>query len=100
MNELVSTYELGAHPATALLLGGLAAAVLRGRFASVALVLSPIFGLFHIYGLELGGISTLHVFGYEILGVSVDQQAKIFGYLFSQRQFFYLILEIQNKKKR
>ena len=82
MNELVSTYELGAHPATALLLGGLAAAVLRGRFASVALVLSPIFGLFHIYGLELGGISTLHVFGYEILGVSVDQQAKIFGYLF------------------
>ena len=31
MNTLASTIELGAHPATALLLGGIAAAVLRGN---------------------------------------------------------------------
>ena len=54
MTALAATYEIGAHPATALLIGGLAAAVLRGRFASIALVLSPLFGLFHVYGLELG----------------------------------------------
>jgi len=74
--------EIGAHPATALILGGLAAAVLRGRFASMALVLAPILGFWHIYTLELGSTSNLALFGYDIIGVAVDQQAKLFGYLF------------------
>jgi multicomponent Na+:H+ antiporter subunit D len=74
--------EIGTHPATALILGGLAAAVLRGRFASMALVLAPILGFWHIYTLELGSTSNLALFGYDIIGVAVDQQAKLFGYLF------------------
>ena len=82
ISTLASTIELGAHPATALLLGGLAAAVLRGKYAAVVLVLSPLFGLFHVYGMELGAVSQLNLFGYDILSVSVDQQAKVFGYLF------------------
>ena len=41
MSVLASTFEIGAHPATALLVGGLATAVLRGRFASFALILAP-----------------------------------------------------------
>ena len=40
----------------------------RGRFASIALILSPLFGFLHVYGLELGGVSTLNLFGYELLG--------------------------------
>lgn len=79
---LASTLEIGTHPATALLIGGLAAAVLRGRYASFALVLAPLFGLAYVATLEVGAASTLHLFGYEILGVVVDQQAKLFGYLF------------------
>ena len=79
---LASTLEIGIHPATALLIGGLAAAVLRGRYASFALVLAPLFGLGYVATLEVGAASTLHLFGYEILGVVVDQQAKLFGYLF------------------
>ena len=79
---LASTLEVGTHPATALLIGGLAAAVLRGRYASFALVLAPLFGLAYVATLEVGAASTLHLFGYEILGVVVDQQAKLFGYLF------------------
>ena len=82
MNTLAATYEIGAHPATALLIGGLAAAVLRGRFASIALILSPIFGFLHVYSLELGGVSTLNLFGYELLGVSVDQQARFLDIFF------------------
>ncbi len=82
MNTLAITMEIGAHPATALILGGLAAAVLRGRFASMALVLAPILGFWHIYTLELGSTSNLALFGYDIIGVAVDQQAKLFGYLF------------------
>lgn len=82
MSTLAATYELGTHPATALLLGGLATIFLRGRFASVVLVIAPLFGLFHLYGMELGGVSSYNLFGYEMVAASVDQQAKVFGYLF------------------
>ena len=82
MDIASATYELGTHPATALLLGGLATVFLRGRYASAVLVLTPLFGLLHLYGMELGGVSTYHLFGYEIIAASVDQQAKVFGYLF------------------
>lgn len=82
MSTLVATYELGTHPATAMLLGGLATIFLRGRFASIVLVLAPLFGLFHLYGMELGGVSSYNLFGYEMVAASVDQQAKVFGYLF------------------
>ena len=70
------------HPATALILGGLATAFLRGRYASIALVIAPILGFWHVYTLELGSASNLALFGYDIIGVAVDQQAKLFGYLF------------------
>jgi multicomponent Na+:H+ antiporter subunit D len=82
MSILASTLEMGVHPATALLLGGLATVFLRGRFASIILILAPLFGLGYVATLDIGATSTLHLFGYEILGVVVDQQAKLFGYLF------------------
>ena len=50
---LASTLEIGIHPATALLIGGLAAAFLRGRYASFALVLAPLFGLGYVANLEV-----------------------------------------------
>lgn len=77
-----STLEIGVHPATALLIGGVVTAFLRGRFASMALVIAPIFGLWYVHTLELGSVSNLTLFGYEILNVAVDRQAKLFGYLF------------------
>ena len=82
MNTLAVTMEVGMHPATALIIGGLATAVLRGRSASMALVIAPILGFWHVYTLELGSASNLALFGYDIIGVAVDQQAKLFGYLF------------------
>ena len=56
MSVLASTFEIGAHPATALLVGGLAAAVLRGRFASFALILAPLFGLGYVASLDVGTV--------------------------------------------
>ena len=82
MNILAASMDLGVHPATALILGALAAAVLRGRYASMALILAPILGLWQIHALELGSSSNLSLLGYDIIGVAVDQQAKLFGYLF------------------
>ena len=82
MSTLAATMEIGMHPATALIIGGLATAFLRGRFASMALVIAPILGFWHVYTLEVGSTSNLALFGYDIIGVAVDQQAKLFGYLF------------------
>jgi len=82
MSVLASTIDIGAHPATALLLGGLLTGFLRGHYASFVLILAPLFGLGYLTTLEIGGSSSLHLFGYEILAVMVDQQAMIFGYLF------------------
>jgi len=82
MSVLASTVDIGTHPATVLLLGGLFTAFLRGRYASFVLILAPLFGLGYLTTLEIGGSSSLHLFGYEILAVMVDQQAMIFGYLF------------------
>ena len=82
MNLLAtSSMEIGAHPATMLLLGGLIAAILRGRSASIALVVAPVLGFWHVYTLELGSVSQLSLFGYEIIGAAVDQQAKLFGFI-------------------
>ena len=82
MNFLATGIELGSHPATMLLLGGLLAAVLKGRAASVVMVVAPLLGLSFVVGLETGSFSTLSLFGFEIKLVVVDKQAKLFGYLF------------------
>ena len=82
MSVLASTIDIGTHPATALLLGGLATAFLRGRYASFVLILAPLFGLGYMTTLKVGAVSSTHLFGYDILAVVVDQQAMLFGYLF------------------
>ncbi|MEC8044070.1 MAG: Na(+)/H(+) antiporter subunit D [Verrucomicrobiota bacterium] len=83
MNILAaSSMELGAHPALALMIGGLLSIFLRGKYASMTMIFAPLFGLWYVHTLELGSVSNLVLFGYEIVGVSVDQQAKLFGYLF------------------
>jgi multicomponent Na+:H+ antiporter subunit D len=79
---LASVAELGAHPALALIIGGIVAATLRGRAASMCLVVAPVLGLWYVWTLEVGGSSTLMLFGQEIQSVFVDRQAKLFGYLF------------------
>ena len=45
-------------------------------------MVAPVLGFWHVYTLELGSVSHLSLFGYEIIGAAVDQQAKLFGYLF------------------
>tara|TARA_Y100001934_G_C12363293_1_gene781964 strand:- start:105 stop:1922 length:1818 start_codon:yes stop_codon:yes gene_type:complete len=79
---LASSSELLAHPAFGLLFFGLAAAVLRGRFAAVAMIVGPIFGFWLVSKLELGSSFTCSLFGFEMVFAKVDQQAILFGYLF------------------
>ena len=79
---LASGAELGAHPAMALIIGGIAAAFLKGRAASIVMVVAPLVGLYFVSGLENDSFSSLSLFGFEIKSVMVDQQAWLFGLLF------------------
>ena len=55
MNVLAASMDIGLHPAFALLLGGLVAvAVLRGHFASMALVIAPPLGFWQVYSSGCG----------------------------------------------
>ncbi len=82
MNILAASSEISFHPAFALILGGLVVAILRGRSASIAMVIAPVLGFWQVYSLDLGSVSSMSLMGYEILVLVVDQQAKLFGYLF------------------
>ena len=82
MSVLASTVDIGTHPATALLLGGLLTAFLRGRYASFVLILAPLFGLGYLPTLEVGSSSSVLLFGSELQAVMVDHHAMLFCYIF------------------
>ena len=79
---LAAATEITAHPATVLIIGGIVAGILRGRYASAVMVIAPIMGLWLVSEMEVGATSTMILFGQEIINVAVDRQAILFGYLF------------------
>ena len=79
--------EVAIHPSFALVAGGVLAAVLRGRFASMVMVIAPVFGFFTVYQLEPGATSASALFGFELTTVSVDKLSLLFGYLFHLAAF-------------
>lgn len=74
--------EVAVHPAFALVLGGIVAGILRGRFASMVMVLAPILGFWTVYQLEPGATSTASLFGFDLVTANVDKLSILFGYLF------------------
>ena len=82
MNVLAATTDIGFHPAFCTSFGGLVAAYFAGTFASMALVIAPGSWILASLFIDVGSVSTMSLFGYEILGVVVDRQAQLFGYLF------------------
>ena len=84
--------EVAIHPAFALVAGGVLAAVLRGRFASMVMVIAPVFGFYTIYQLEPGAASSASLFGFELTTVSVDKLSLLFGYLFIKSISLIIIL--------
>jgi len=84
MNEAILALagEVGGHPTLALIIGAILAAFLRGRYASMVMVLAPVIGLGFVSTLEPGTQSVVSLFGQDIVLTAVDKQAKLFGYLF------------------
>ena len=69
-------------PFLPLLIGAIAAIVLRGHLRSAIMLLAPIWGALQLTAMEPGLYWTMEFMGYNLEPVRVDKLSMLFGYLF------------------
>lgn len=69
-------------PFLPLLIGAIAAIVLRGHLRSAIMLLTPIWGALQLTAMEPGLYWTMEFMGYTLEPVRVDKLSMLFGYLF------------------
>ena len=69
-------------PFLPLLIGAIAAIVLRGHLRSAIMLLAPIWGALQLTAMEPGLYWTMEFMGYALEPVRVDKLSMLFGYLF------------------
>ena len=69
-------------PFLPLMLGALAAILLRGWLRNILMLVAPIVGALNLMGLEHGVFWSLEFMGYVLEPVRVDKLSLMFGYLF------------------
>ncbi|WP_432473402.1 Na(+)/H(+) antiporter subunit D [Amphritea sp. HPY] len=69
-------------PFLPLLLGALAAIVLRGWLRNLIMLVAPILGAINLMGMEHGVFWSVEFMGYALEPVKVDKLSLMFGYLF------------------
>ncbi|MGB2517378.1 MAG: Na(+)/H(+) antiporter subunit D, partial [Pseudomonadales bacterium] len=69
-------------PFLPLLIGAIAAIVLRGHLRSAVMLLTPIWGALQLTAMEPGLYWTMEFMGYTLEPVRVDKLSMLFGYLF------------------
>ena len=84
-------------PFVPLLLGSLAALVLRGHLRSAVMLLAPMWGALQLYGLEPGIYWTMDFMGYQLEPVRVDKLSIMFGYLFHLAAFIAVVYALHVK---
>lgn len=84
-------------PFLPLLLGSLAALVLRGHVRSVVMLLVPIWGALQLAALSPGIYWTPEFMGYQLEIVRVDKLSIMFGYLFHLASFIAVIYALHLK---
>ena len=84
-------------PFVPLLIGSIAALVLRGHLRSAVMLLAPIWGALQLYGLEPGIYWTMDFMGYQLEPVRVDKLSIMFGYLFHLAAFIAVVYALHVK---
>jgi len=84
-------------PFLPLLIGSIAALVLRGHLRSVIMLLAPIWGALQLAGLESGIYWTMDFMGYQLEPVRVDKLSMLFGYLFHLAAFIAVVYALHVK---
>lgn len=84
-------------PFLPLLLGALAALVLRGWLRTIVMLATPIVGGLLLWGTEPGIYWTVEFMGYTIEPVRVDKLSLMFGYLFHIASFIAVVYALHLK---
>lgn len=84
-------------PFLPLLIGSLAAILLRGHLRSVVMLLAPVWGAYQLMGLEHGVYWSFEFMGYALEPVRVDKLSLMFGYLFHLASFIAIIYALHVK---
>jgi multicomponent Na+:H+ antiporter subunit D len=84
-------------PFIPLLIGALAALVLKGTTRNIIMILAPILGALNLYGLEAGMSWNIQFLGYHLEPVRVDKLSLMFGYLFHLASLIAIIYALHVK---
>lgn len=84
-------------PFLPLLLGALAAILLRGWVRNILMLLAPILGALNLYALEPGIFWSLEFMGYALEPVRIDKLSLMFGYLFHLASFIAIVYALHVK---
>jgi len=84
-------------PFLPLLIGSIAALVLRGHLRSAIMLLAPIWGALQLAGLEPGIYWAMDFMGYQLEPVRVDKLSMMFGYLFHLAAFIAVVYALHVK---
>ncbi len=84
-------------PFLPLLLGALAAILLRGWLRNILMLLAPVVGAINLYALEPGIFWSLEFMGYALEPVRIDKLSMMFGYLFHLASFIAIVYALHVK---
>ena len=84
-------------PFLPLLLGALAAIVLRGWLRNLIMIVAPILGAINLMGMDHGVFWSLEFMGYALEPVKVDKLSLMFGYLFHLASLIAVIYALHVK---
>ena len=84
-------------PFIPLLLGALAAVLLRGWLRNIIMLLAPIAGALNLMGIEHGVFWSMEFMGYVLEPVRVDKLSLMFGYLFHLASFIAVVYALHIK---
>jgi len=84
-------------PFLPLLIGALAAALLRGTPRAIVMLLAPVWGGLQLWGMQHGVHWSTEFMGYALEPVRVDKLSLLFGYLFHIAAFIAVIYSLHVK---
>ena len=78
-------------PGMILVLGALGVPLLRGRWKKAYMLALPVLAFVQVALLPSGFVSTVSMFGYELVLVRVDELSRVFGFVFTIAAFLGVI---------
>lgn len=84
-------------PFLPLLLGAIAAILLRGWLRNILMLVAPIVGAINLMGIEHGVFWSMEFMGYALEPVRVDKLSLMFGYLFHLASFIAIVYALHIK---